>query len=305
MEFDITWWIGFNAVLILLLIFDISRFAKSEITKREALLTTGFCVLLALGFALFLYMVKGPHIALDFITGYLIEASLSVDNLFVFILIFGFLKVPKKFQYRVLVWGILGALTMRFTFIFAGIALIQKLHWMIYIFGLFLVITGTMMFKKKEREFSPEQNPLVRLFKKFMPVTDSWHDCGTEGKFFVRKAGKLFATPLFVALLTVESTDLIFALDSIPAVFAITLNPFIVYSCNALAILGLRSLFFVLQDLLTYFSLLHYGVCVILMFVGTKMVLSPIVQISSGLSLAIIGAVILTSVLLSIAIKKK
>ena len=297
MEFGIAWWILFTTALVTLLILDIARPAMHA---RQAVTKSIFRVLLAVGFTLLLYCVKSPSIALDFFTGYLIEKSLSVDNLFVFLLIFTHLQVPKKLQHRILMWGIFGALIMRFIFIFAGIALLQKLHFVLYLFGLFLVVTGISMWKKRERKFSPDTNPLISFFKKCIPTTDDW---ATE-RFFVKKGGKLFATPLFSTLLAIESADLVFALDSIPAVFAITLDPFIVFSCNALAILGLRSLYFVLQDLLTSFRLLHYGVCLILIFVGTKMVISPFVAISSGLSLGVVATILVATLLLSTQIKQ-
>lgn len=302
-HFDLSWWIYFTVFVVIALIFDIKVLHKSNkpMPSKQAIVTTAAWVVIALLFTGLLYTTHGHDKALEFLTGYLIEESLSIDNLFVFLLIFQHFSVPERFRYRILMWGIVGALIMRFIFIFAGIALITAFHWIIYLFGAFLLFTGLSLFKKKETDTAFEKNILVSFLQKFMPISNEWND----GSFFERKNGRLFATPLFVVLLTIESTDLVFALDSIPAVFAVTLDPFIVYSCNVLAILGLRPLFFVLQDMLRYFTLLHYGVCIILMFVGLKMILSGIVAIPVLASLFVILSIVTGSLLLSLYTQRK
>jgi tellurite resistance protein TerC len=222
--------------------------------------------------------------ALAFFTGYLIEKSLSVDNIFVFVLLFGYFAVPPLYQHRVLFWGILGALLMRGALIAVGSTLIERFHWIIYLFGAFLIFTGIRMALHREQEMHPDKNPLVRLFRKMMPVTENYE----EDKFFVRRAGKLMATPLFLVLLIVESTDLIFAVDSIPAIFSVTTDPFLVYTSNVFAILGLRSLYFVLAGVMDKFYYLKLGLSVILTFVGVKMIIAGFWKIPIALSLGII-----------------
>lgn len=301
--FGLDWWIPFNLALVSLLILDVKYLRKvtDKPHPAQSLLLTGAWVTLALLFGLVIFMLKGADPAINYITGYLIEESLSVDNLFVFLMIFRYFHVPENEQRKILMYGILGALVMRFTFIFIGISLIHRAPWLLYVFGAFVAITGIMMFKKPDKTFTPRTTFLVSLLQKYLPVSEHW----ANGKFFVRQSGKLFATPAFVVLLTVEATDLFFALDSIPAVFAITLDPFIVYSCNAMAILGLRSLFFVLKDLLEFFEYLHYGVSLILMFVGTKMLLHSVYPISAVASLCVIGTILVLSMFLSAIGKKK
>lgn len=293
MNFDVHWWLFFTAALLVLLLLDIAF--MREISRKRAIRTTLSWITISLLFSGLLYVTKGGKTSLEYLTGYVIEQSLSIDNLFVFLLIFDYFKIPPRLQYRVLMWGILGALIMRFVFIFLGIALIQKAHWLLYLFGLFLVYTGVVMFKKEQKSYSPKESLSLSLLKRWLPVTDSWHG----DKFFIRIKGVLHATPLFLVLVTIETTDLLFALDSIPAVFAITLDPFIVFSCNAMAILGLRSLYFVLHDLFRYFTLLHYGVCLILIFVGLKMLVAPFLIIPTLLSLAIVALIVGTSLVLS------
>lgn len=244
-------------------------------------------------FALLLYSIKGGEVALQFTTGYLIEESLSIDNLFVFLMLFQHFHVPLRWQNKILMYGIIGALIMRFICIIAGIALVELLHEVLLVFGAFLVIMGIIMFKKQDAMTHPKEPLLVSLIKKILPFKDTWN----VDTFFVRSDGRLFATPAFLVLCTIESTDLLFALDSIPAVFAITLDPFIVYSANALAIVGLRSIFFALKDSLQAFEYLHYGVSLIVIFVGLKMLLAPIFAISTVTSLAVIAGIIATSLL--------
>ncbi|HEY1014536.1 MAG TPA: TerC family protein, partial [Herpetosiphonaceae bacterium] len=233
---------------------------------------------------------------LAFFTGYLIEKSLSVDNIFVFVLIFTFFAVPPKYQHRVLFWGIIGALLMRGVLIVVGAALLKEFHWIIYLFGAFLIFTGVRMAIQRNEEVHPENNGLIKLFRRLMPVSNEYH----EDKFFIRNAGKLVATPLFLVLLVVESSDLIFAVDSIPAIFAVTDNPFLVYTSNVFAILGLRSLYFVLAGVIDKFHYLKLGLSVILTFVGVKMVMVDIYKIPMGISLGVIAGILGISVVASL-----
>lgn len=290
-----TWlWIGFNAFVLLMLALDLGVFHRKEhkVTFKEAISWSVVWVTLALIFNGWIYYDQGKDKALEFLTGYLIEKSLSVDNIFVFVLLFSFFKVPEQYRHRVLFWGVLGALLMRAGFIAAGAVLIEKFHWIIYVFGAFLVFTGYKMLKKKTEDMHPEDNPLVRWFVKKGKVTSDYH-----GKnFFVRINGQKLATPLFLCLLSVEFTDLIFAVDSIPAIFAITKDPFIVYTSNVFAILGLRSLYFALEGIITRFPYLRYGLALILIFIGLKMLAVDIYKIPVVASLAVIAVILLTSI---------
>jgi tellurite resistance protein TerC len=263
---------------------------------REALLWSGFWIALALLFNLSIYFWRGPETALEFLTGYLIEKSLSVDNLFVFLLIFSYFDVPPLYQHKVLFWGILGALIMRAIFIAAGITLIQAFHWVIYLFGIFLILTGIKLAFHKEREIHPERNPVIRIFRRLMPVSDQYDG----DKFVVKKSGKFLFTPLFIVLLMIETTDVIFAVDSIPAILAITLDPFIVYTSNVFAILGLRALYFALAGMLRLFHHLHYGLSAILVLVGIKMLLADIYKIPTVIALGLIAGILLLSIIASI-----
>jgi tellurite resistance protein TerC len=256
---------------------------------------------LALIFNVLIYFDMGKTKALEFLTGYVIEYSLSVDNIFVFILIFSFFKVNNKYQHKVLFWGIIGALIMRAIFIFAGVVLITRFHWIIYIFGGFLIITGIRMLFHGDKEVDPDKNPVVRFFRKFLPVTDTMH----EDKFFIKQNSKTYATPLFLVLLIIESSDLIFAVDSIPAVLAISQDSFIVYTSNIFAILGLRSLYFAISGIMEYFRFLKIGLAFVLTFVGVKMCTSDFFDIPVLYSLLIIISILLISVLASVVIKKK
>ena len=300
---DIWFWVGFNAFVLVMLALDLGVFhRKAHAVKiKEALLLSAFWISLALIFNVVVYFWKGPDKALEFLTGYLIEESLSVDNLFVFLMIFSYFNVPARYQHTVLFWGILGAIIMRAIFIFAGVALINKFHWIIYIFGIFLIFTGIRLALQKEREIHPEKNPVLRLFRLFMPVTKDY----VEGKFFVKEAGKYFATPLFIVLLVVETTDVMFALDSIPAILAITSDPFIVYTSNVFAILGLRAIYFALAGIMQLFRYLSYGLALILVFVGVKMLISGFVHIPVEIALGVVVGVLLISVLASIIKKPK
>jgi tellurite resistance protein TerC len=263
---------------------------------REALAWSVAWIALAAAFAVVIFFWHGRTPALEFVTGYVIELSLSVDNLFVFLLIFRFFQVPAIHQHKVLFWGILGALVMRAIFIAAGVGLIQRFHWIVYVFGALLVYSGIKLFFQKEAEIHPEKNPMLRLFRRWVPVTKDY----VGDKFFVRNPG-LCATPLFVVLLVVETTDLLFAVDSIPAILAITRDAFIVYTSNVFAILGLRSMYFALAGMMEMFRYLHYGLSVVLMFVGAKMLLSHYVEIPTHLALAAVAGVLVISVVASMA----
>jgi tellurite resistance protein TerC len=294
---------GFNLFILVMLALDLGIFNRKahEVRVKEALTWTAVWISLALIFNGVIYFWRGQEVALQFLTGYLIEYSLSVDNIFVFLLIFSYFQVPAKYQHKVLFWGILGALCMRAVFIVLGIALIRKFHWMIYVFGAFLVFTGIKLAFEKDKKIHPENNPVLRLFKRFVPVTNNY-----EGsRFTVRQNGKLWATPLLIVLLVVETTDVIFAVDSVPAILAITSDPFIVYSSNAFAILGLRTLFFALAGVMSMFHHLHYGLAAILGFVGMKMMLADIYKIPIGYSLGVIACVLTFSVIASLVWPKK
>jgi tellurite resistance protein TerC len=252
-------------------------------------------------FNVLIYFDLGKTKALEFLTGYVIEYSLSVDNIFVFILIFSFFSVNKKYQHKVLFWGIIGALIMRAIFIFAGVSLINRFHWIIYIFGGFLVFTGIKMLFQGDTKIEPEKNPVVRFFRRFIPVSETLQ----EDKFFVKKNNRHYATPLFLVLLIIESSDVIFAVDSIPAILAITQDSFIVYTSNIFAILGLRSLYFAISGMMEYFRFLKIGLAFVLSFVGLKMCISSLIEIPILYSLLTILGILLISVVASVAIKKK
>ncbi|MFO1477531.1 MAG: TerC family protein [Verrucomicrobiota bacterium] len=292
-------WIGFNAFVLAMLALDLGVFHRKThvVSLRESLTWTGVWVVLALLFNAGLWHYAGSQAALEFFTGYVIEKSLSVDNVFVFALLFSYFAVPPKYQHKVLFWGILGALAMRAVMIAAGAALIAKFAWIIYVFGAFLILTGIKMIVKREEEIHPERNPVVRLFKKLMPVTPEYRG----DKFFVRENGVRLATPLFVVLLLVEFADLIFAVDSIPAIFAVTKDPFIVYTSNVFAILGLRSLYFALAGVMDKFHYLKIGLGVVLSFVGVKMILAHTAwKIDTLVSLGVIVLILTTSVVWSL-----
>ncbi len=291
-------WIAFGLFVMAMLALDLGVFHRRAhvIELKEALGWSVFWIALAVLFNLGVYIWFGPTAALEFLTGYLIEKSLSMDNIFVFVLIFSYFRVPALYQHKVLFWGILGALIMRFLFILAGVTLIQRFHWMIYVFGALLIVTGARMAREKEKEIHPERNPVLRLARRLIPITRRYVD----GRFFLRKMGRTLATPLFVVLLVVETTDLVFAVDSIPAILAITRDPFIVYTSNVFAILGLRALYFALAGLVRLFHYLHYGLSAILIFVGVKMLISDLYKIPIGISLGVVASVLALSVLLSI-----
>src|ERR1700722_13698694 len=277
-----------------MLVLDLGVFHRRAHTVkfREALIWSVAWIGLAVAFAVVIYFWHGRTPALEFVTGYVIELSLSVDNLFVFLLIFRFFQVPAIHQHKVLFWGILGALVMRAIFIAAGVGLIERFHWIISLFGAVLVYSGIKLFFQKEAEIHPEKNPMLRLFRRWVPVTEDY----VGNQFFVRNPG-LFATPLFVVLLVVETTDLLFAVDSIPAILAITRDAFIVYTSNVFAILGLRSMYFALAGMMEMFRYLHYGLSLVLVFVGAKMLLSHYLQIPIQLALAAVAGVLAVSVI--------
>jgi tellurite resistance protein TerC len=292
-------WIGFNLFVLAMLALDLGVFHRRAhvVSLREAITWTVVWISLAMIFNLGLWYLAGPQKALEFFTGYLIEYSLSVDNIFVFALLFSYFAVPAKYQHRVLFWGILGALVMRAVMIIAGTLLIAKFAWIIYVFGGFLILTGVKMIVKKEEEIHPENNPVVRWFKRLMPVTAGYR----EDKFFVRENGVRMATPLFVVLLLVEVSDLIFAVDSIPAIFAVTTDPFIVYTSNVFAILGLRSLYFALSGVMDKFHYLKVGLGVVLTFVGVKMLLAHTAwKIDTLVSLGVIVLILAAAVVMSL-----
>ncbi len=299
MNFDqIMLWGGFNLFVLFMLALDLFVFNRHahEVKVKEAIIWSGVWITLALIFNFGIYIFQGPVLALEFLTGYVIEKSLSVDNIFVFILIFSYFKVPAKYQHKVLLWGIIGALILRAIFIFGGISLIKNFHGIIYVFGAFLIFTGIKLALDKDKEIDPEKNILIKIFRKFIPVTDTFRD----GRFFVKEKNRNFATPLFIVLLVIETTDLIFAVDSIPAILAITQDPFIVYSSNVFAILGLRALYFALAGTMQLFHYLHYGLAAILVFVGTKMLLSDIYHIPTLISLFVVVGVLFVSVVASL-----
>ena len=303
MQVSVWMWVAFTVAVVGLLFLDLTVFHRDArvTSKREAAVWSAVWVGLALLFNLGIYAFYGKERALEFLAGYLIEKSLSVDNIFVFLMLFSYFSVPDKYRHRVLFWGILGALVMRGVFIGVGAALLHHFHWVMYIFGAFLVFTGLRMLAKHEEHTDPSHNPAIRLLRRFMPITT-----GYEGQhFLVRHGGQLFATPLLVVLVTVETTDLVFAVDSIPAIFAVTDEPFIVYTSNVFAILGLRALFFLIAGVLELFVYLRYGLGCVLSFVGVKMLLVEMYKIPIGLSLGIIAGILTISVVASLLFPPK
>ena len=302
---DTLWlWVGFNVFVLAMLALDLGVFHRQShvVSFRESMAWTVVWIGLALVFNLGVWHYAGSQKALEFFTGYLIEKSLSVDNVFVFALLFSYFAVPPKYQHKVLFWGILGALVMRAVMIGLGSALITRFTWIVYVFGAFLILTGLKMILKREEEIHPERNPVVRAFKRLMPVTSGYR----EDRFFVRENGVRHATPLFVVLLLVEVSDVIFAVDSIPAIFAVTTDPFIVYTSNVFAILGLRSLYFALAGVMDKFHYLKIGLGVVLTFVGTKMILAHTAwKIDTIVSLGVIVAILGLSIVASLVWPKK
>ncbi len=300
-------WILFNLFVLLMLALDLGVFHKQshEVKMKEALIWSAVWITLGLVFNSLIYYYwdwmspgseySNSEASLAFLTGYLIEKSLSVDNVFVFLMVFTYFKVPSAYQHKVLFWGILGALVMRAIFIFAGVALIEKFHWMIYLFGALLIFTGIRMVTQKDKKLEPEKNPIIKTFRKWFPVTDDYDG----DKFFTKIDRKKAATPMFIVLLFIETTDVIFAVDSIPAILAITSNPFIVYTSNVFAILGLRALYFALAGIMGLFHYLHYGLSLILVFVGSKMILVDFFKFEIQVSLGIVLSILVISVVAS------
>lgn len=296
-------WVGFNAFVIFLLFLDLKVFHRRshKIEIKEALIGSAFWILLALLFCAGIYYFQGHESGFQFLTGYLIEKSLSVDNLFVFLVIFSHFKVAEQYQHKILFWGILGALVMRAIFIFAGVALIHRFHWLMYLFGVFLIFTGYKLIFGKEKEMSPEKSPFFKIARKIFPLSADYEG----GKFFTRHANRkgLLATPLLIVLIMIEGTDVMFALDSIPAILSISRDPFIVYTSNIFAILGLRALYFALAGLMGMFRYLNYGLGIILAFVGVKMLIADIYHVPVAIALGFIMAVLAISIILSMKIK--
>jgi len=295
-------WLGFVVFLVIMLALDLGIFNKSshEIHYKEALLFSGIWISLAILFNVGVFHFLGKEKGLEFLTGYLLEYSLSVDNIFVFILLLSYFNVPKKYQHKVLFWGIIGAIIMRAFLIIIGATLIIKFHWIIFIFGAFLVISGVKMAFSDNEKIEPEKNIIVKIFKKIFPVSDRYE----KDKFFVRHKAGLLATPLFIVLIIIETSDLVFAFDSIPAILAITQDTFIVFTSNAFAILGLRSLYFALSGIMDKFRFLKYGLSLILVFIGVKMLISGVYEINIITSLLVIVLVLTVSILFSIYKKK-
>lgn len=294
-------WAGFLVFIAAMLALDLGVLNRKahEVSLKEALAWCAVWFSLAMAFNLLVTFQMGEQAGLEFFTGYIVELCLSVDNVFVFIVVFQYFRVEPRHQHRVLFWGILGAVIMRAIFIFAGITLINKFHWIIYVFGAFLVYTGIKLaIPKKEEGFTPDKNPAVKLARRLLPVTDHF----SGGRFFVHAHGKLHATPLFIVLIVVETTDVMFALDSIPAVIAITRNEFIVFTSNIFAILGLRSLYFAVSGVMKLFRFLNIGLAIILVFVGVKMLVSHYYPIDIRISLGIIGTVLAASIIASVMI---
>ncbi len=283
-------WIGFTLFVLAMLALDLGVFHRKahEVRTREALIWTAVWVALALLFNAGVWHWFGPVKALEFLTGYVIEKALSVDNIFVFIVIFTYFSVPAALQHRVLFWGIVGALIMRAIFIVLGAALLQTFHWVIYLFGGFLVVTGVKLLIHRDEEIHPERNPVLRLFRRAIPSVSEYRGAA----FLVKESGRLHATPLLLVLVTIEATDLVFAVDSIPAIFAITSDPFIVYTSNIFAILGLRALYFALAGMMDQFHYLKVGLALVLVFVGVKMLIVDLYKIPIALSLAVVAALL-------------
>ena len=291
-------WSIFGVIVVVLLALDLGVFHRKahEIKMKEALIWSAVWIGVALLFNVGVYFMKGKELAVQFLAGYLLEKSLSVDNLFVFLLIFNYFHLPTKYQHEVLFWGIIGALVFRAIFIVCGLGLLHYFSWMIYVFGAFLVWTGVKLAFEKDKKVEPENNVFVKMFRRFFPLTNDYHD----GKFFVRIDGVLHATPLIVILLVVESTDIVFAVDSIPAVLAISRDAFIIYTSNVFAILGLRALYFALAQLMKLFHHLHYGLSLILVLIGIKMIVAHFVHIPTVVTLGTIFLILTVSVVASL-----
>jgi tellurite resistance protein TerC len=294
----------FNLLVLFLIFLDLAIFNKSdkELTAKKALLFSFFWIFLSLSFCLFIYFWKGKELSIQFLTAYLVEKTLSVDNLFVFIIIFQYFHIPRAYQHKVLIWGIIGALVMRAVFILIGFTIIAHFHFFLYLLALFLIFAGLKIIFNKDKQIHPEKNPIIKFLGKFIPITPHLHN----ENFFIKSSTinstkiKWLATPLFLALITIETTDVIFAIDSIPAVLAITHDPFIAYSSNIFAVLGLRALYFAISHLIQKFSYLHFAIGIILVFVGLKMLIEPFFKISSLSSLIVIVSLLSVAIFISI-----
>ena len=297
MDVSIWMWLGFNAFVLAMLAVDLGVFHRKahEVSLREATAWSVVWVTLAMGFNGWIWYAWGKGPALEFLTGYLIEKSLSIDNIFVFVMLFSYFAVPRLYQHRVLFWGILGALLMRGIFIGVGAYVLEQFHWVLYIFGAILILTGIKMMMRQESH-SPEHNPVLRWMRRVLPLTDRYHG----QSFWITEGTKRLATPLFLVLVMVELTDLVFAIDSIPAIFAVTKEPFLVYTCNVFAILGLRSMYFLLAGVVHRFVYLKYGLAAVLLFVGTKMILIDIYKVPTALSLVVVLSTITASIVASL-----
>jgi tellurite resistance protein TerC len=298
MSHELVLWILFNVFILLMLALDLFVIQrKTHVIKiKEAIIWSVIWVILALLFNVFIYYEFGEQKALEYFTGYLLERSLSIDNIFVFILLFSYFKVPEKYHHKILFWGVIGALILRAILIALGAALVSEFEWVIYIFGGFLLITGFKMAFQADEDIHPERNIIIRTFKKMFPVTHEYHG----GDFFVRLNGKLLATPMFIVLISIEFTDLIFAFDSIPAIFAVTRDPFIIYTSNIFAILGLRTMYFALAGIMNKFYYLRIGLAMILVFIGIKMLIVDLYKIDVLFSLVVIALILLASIIFSL-----
>jgi tellurite resistance protein TerC len=294
MSVDLWIWVAFVGLILLLLALDLFVFHRNahEVSFAEAARFTAFWVSLGLLFGAVIWWWRGPDAAGQYLAGFLIEKALAVDNIFVFALIFGAFAVPARYQHRVLFWGVLGALVFRGAFIAGGAALLEAVHWSIYVFGAFLVVTGVRMARSRDKEPHPDRNPALRAFRRVVPTTDDYRG----QRLTVREAGRRFATPLLAVLVIIETTDIVFAVDSIPAIFAVTRDPFLVFTSNAFAILGLRAMYFLLAGMMRRFVYLKLGLAAVLVFVGMKMLLADLVEIPIWASLLVIAAAIGTSI---------
>ncbi len=296
-------WLIFGVVVFTALFLDLFVFHRNphKISLKEALLLSAFWIALGLAFGVFVYFDRGYDRAVEYFTGYLLEKALSLDNIFVFILIFSYFKIPEEYRHKVLFWGVLGAIVFRAIFIFAGLELIKHFHWVVYIFGVILIVSAIKLLTTEEKEFHPEQTLVYRIAKRLIPLRPH----NGDGRFFIKEGGRLYATPMFLALVFVESSDIMFAIDSVPAILAISKDPFVVYTSNIFAILGLRSLYFAAAGILPLFHYLHYGLSFILGFIGVKMLISEFYKIPVEVSLLLIGSAVFLSVVASLVVKKK
>lgn len=295
-------WLIFASLVFLALFLDLFVFHRKphKVPVKEALLLSAFWVLIGLGFGVYVWYVKGEQVFVEYITGYLLEKALSLDNIFVFILIFSYFQIPEEYRHKVLFWGVFGAIVMRAIFIFAGLSLVERFDWITYVFGLILIVSAVKLLSTEDKTFNPEETLVYKAAKRFLPMRPDLQ----RGSFFLKEGRKVYATPMFLALIFVESSDLMFAIDSVPAILAISKDPFVVYTSNIFAILGLRSLYFAASAVLSLFHYLHYGLAFILGFIGVKMLISDFYHIPVFVSLLLIVSSILLSVLASLVKKK-